>query len=285
MDSRIVTRPGSWHRYNTSDPVLRGQIDFVQMAGHTFAHPDLLIDRRDFDSLYLSVTLAGRGCVETGGVRQDIGPGEAFWLDCRLPHRYWPQGDEWETLWVHLGGPNIRSLLPVYTSTVPRVFQGETSDALRREIETVHRAVRSREAGRPRDLVLHRHILRMLALLVGVRPRDAYVPSAVRDATAWLTAHYDQPLSLDDLARAVGRSKYHLIRQFREAMGETPARYLTKLRIDAAKTLLEDDDLSLEEIARRTGFSNATGLIRNFKAKEGMTPGRFRRMVIQGRVD
>jgi AraC family transcriptional regulator len=86
-------------------------------------------------------------------------------------------------------------------------------------------------------------------------------------------------LRLADLAAAVPLSPHHFSRAFRETTGLTPHRYLMRCRAEAGRALLARTRLGLDEIARRTGFSDGAHLARQFRRQFGVTPGAFRAAV------
>ncbi len=67
---------------------------------------------------------------------------------------------------------------------------------------------------------------------------------------------YAEPLSLDEVAQRAGYSRYHFLREFRAAYGETPRAYLTRRRIERAKDLLRSANLTVTEICHMVGFSS-----------------------------
>lgn len=101
--------------------------------------------------------------------------------------------------------------------------------------------------------------------------------SLVEAVTRHVQAHLDQSLSLHDLARAVFISPSHLSRRFKALTGQPLAEFIRERRLDAAVELLRDTDLSVTEIAGRTGFNNSCYFTTCFKAKTGETPQCFRR--------
>jgi AraC-like DNA-binding protein len=86
----------------------------------------------------------------------------------------------------------------------------------------------------------------------------------------------DPELDLDAVAAHAGYSRYHFLRAFREAYGETPGQYLTHRRIERAEDLLRTADLSVTEICTLVGFSSLGTFSTRFKALTGLTPSEYR---------
>ncbi len=86
----------------------------------------------------------------------------------------------------------------------------------------------------------------------------------------------DRPLSLAGLARTACMSPFHFARRFTELHGEPPHRFLTRLRLIRARTLIEETDMPLREVARRCGYQSLPTFIRICKQAWGCTPGALR---------
>src|SRR5258706_2920786 len=69
--------------------------------------------------------------------------------------------------------------------------------------------------------------------------------AALRRAHDLIDRNYADPLDLNDLAREAGYSRYHFARTFAQAYGETPRAYLTRRRVERAKSLLRTANLSV----------------------------------------
>lgn len=78
------------------------------------------------------------------------------------------------------------------------------------------------------------------------------------------------------LAKVSGVSEAHFARSFKEAFGTPPHRYLLTRRIERAKTLLRDTDLSITEIAFEAGWTSLGTFGRTFMDVTGEAPGDFR---------
>jgi transcriptional regulator GlxA family with amidase domain len=94
---------------------------------------------------------------------------------------------------------------------------------------------------------------------------------------AWMFDHLDDRLSVEDLADRVGMSPRTFARRFREAVGETPAAFVERARLDAARRRLERPGVAVEQVALQTGFMNAERMRRSFQRAFGVSPAEYRR--------
>jgi AraC-like DNA-binding protein len=95
-----------------------------------------------------------------------------------------------------------------------------------------------------------------------------------------LNALHEQPnapWTLDKLAQLAMMSRSAVVDRFTSIVGEPPMRYLTRWRIQLATTWLHDDDqLTLEQIAHRVGYTNAFAFSKAFKRIVGLSPSEYR---------
>ncbi|MGM9652607.1 MAG: helix-turn-helix domain-containing protein [Eubacteriales bacterium] len=85
--------------------------------------------------------------------------------------------------------------------------------------------------------------------------------------------------SLGDLARLSGYSKNQLTNIFRAETGQTPCAYMQRIRLDAARQLLENSDLPVGRIAEETGFGSYVNFYKAFCAAAGCSPAAWRKSV------
>ncbi|MEU3339260.1 helix-turn-helix transcriptional regulator [Streptomyces sp. NPDC006668] len=86
----------------------------------------------------------------------------------------------------------------------------------------------------------------------------------------------DPELDLEGVASYAGYSRFHFVRAFKAAYGQTPGRYLTHRRIERAEEMLRSADLSVTEICHLVGFSSLGTFSARFKARTGLTPSAYR---------
>ncbi len=99
---------------------------------------------------------------------------------------------------------------------------------------------------------------------------------ALRRARDLIDRSYAEPLDLAVMAREAGYSRYHFARAFAAAYGETPRAYLTRRRIERAKTLLRSANLSVTEICFLVGFSSLGSFSARFRDLVGRSPSEYR---------
>ncbi len=107
------------------------------------------------------------------------------------------------------------------------------------------------------------------------RARGGLAPAALRRIAAFVDAHLDAALAIQDLAAVAGLSPYHFARAFKRSVGEAPHRFVLRRRIERARALIERGGLGLAEIAAAAGFSSQSHLTLRFRELTGLTPGQY----------
>lgn len=105
----------------------------------------------------------------------------------------------------------------------------------------------------------------------------AVYEARLRRVSAYIHEHLDEELDMDRLADIACLSSYHWHRIYRAIYGETAATTVKRLRLHRAAGDIVGTDLSVGEIARRSGYPNVQSFNRIFKAVYGMPPARYRR--------
>jgi AraC family transcriptional activator FtrA len=86
-----------------------------------------------------------------------------------------------------------------------------------------------------------------------------------------------QPWRIGELARLAAMSERTFMRRFRAATGMSPADWVTRARVDAARELLENTALPIDHVAERCGLGTPTTLRHHFRKKVGVSPAQYRK--------
>jgi len=122
------------------------------------------------------------------------------------------------------------------------------------------------------------HLLRSYATCSFKAPAAAGGLSAreLRRLEDYVDAHLHHPITLDDMAQALGMGVWTLNRQLRRSLNRSAYAFVVDRRLQRAVQLLRAGGLSLKEIAAATGFADQAHMTRLFRARLGTTPGAMR---------
>jgi len=101
-----------------------------------------------------------------------------------------------------------------------------------------------------------------------------------RRVADYINEHLADDIPLAELARLARLSTYHFARAFKQSLGLPPHRYHIGRRIERAKHLLSDHDLSVTQIALTLGFQETSSFTATFRKFAGRTPTEFRRALL-----
>jgi AraC-like DNA-binding protein/ligand-binding sensor protein len=117
--------------------------------------------------------------------------------------------------------------------------------------------------------------LSTLANRMTVRDGEAE-PPMIRRAKAHIAGHCGDPISLEEIARAMHVSTFYFCKMFKKATGLTFTDYLGRVRVEKAKSLLLNPHLRVSEIAYTVGFQSLTHFNRIFRKVAGEAPTDYR---------
>lgn len=110
------------------------------------------------------------------------------------------------------------------------------------------------------------------------REQGGAIPPVVVQAAEWVRGHYHQPVSASSVAERFGYHGDYLSALFKQYMGMSLSQFIIYTRLQAAGDLLAEYGVSVREAALSCGFSDEKYFMRQFKKKEGVTPGEYRRL-------
>jgi AraC-like DNA-binding protein len=233
-------------------------------------------DLHDFHQVVLG--LDGSMFMSVDGVGQEIDAGSAWLIPAGAQHDYAGIGENRQLVLD----------LPAASLAVPqRLFDRARAVSLDASLtQLVHRIAAGATGGMEtgNDLAARRFhwdaAARLCAAMLadGGTAQDGALGAGLDFARIdrWLRAHLSEPLRIADLAAHCGFGMRRFHQLFIEAFGETPHRYLQRLRLDTSITLLADSRRSLTEIALEVGFGDQSAYTHAFSRRFGLAPGQWR---------
>ncbi len=108
------------------------------------------------------------------------------------------------------------------------------------------------------------------------RHNDAIRP--IRMVKQYVQEHYSQPITLESVCEVAGFSPSYFSALFKKETGEGFAKYLTHVRMERAKELLQQTNLPVSEICVQVGYSDLKHFTQNFKKDTNLNPGQYRKL-------
>ena len=162
-------------------------------------------------------------------------------------------------------------LLPHFTKADPLIYHLGLSLKKALQADTID----SRFYAESLSVALIAHLMQFYT--ANPVPNDFDEDLKIKQAKDYIHAHLTEKLSLQAVADTVGVSKYHFCRTFKQNMGLTPWQYVIQQRIELAKQLLKNSQLSIWQIGDRLGYSNSTQFTNFFRKHTSVTPSDFRK--------
>lgn len=269
----------------TASPFARANLIHLQEIGASKALRAHTTQREGLNSYLFFLVLEGSGIVSCDGKEYYLKRGDCAFIDCQKP--YFQRSDAehlWNLKWAHFYGPNMNGIydkylqrggLPCFTSR-----HLEEYDSLLDELyETAGSDLYIR------DMKIFEKLAALLTFLMeeswnqsGASPRSNVSRREMQPFKDYIDLHYREKLALYELAERFYINKFYLTRVFKQQYGISINNYIQQLRITHAKQLLRFSELSVEEVGRECGFTDANYFSRTFRKVEEVAPSEFRRM-------
>jgi len=118
---------------------------------------------------------------------------------------------------------------------------------------------------------------------MGVSPAAAgYISPECAAVKRHIDSHFQEPITLEDLAEAAHQNKFYVAHAFRESFGVSPIRYLTERRVEESKNLLRNTNYPIGEVSAMSGFSSISVFSQTFKRTTHMSPSQYRKHAKDG---
>ncbi len=131
------------------------------------------------------------------------------------------------------------------------------------------------------DIMVRSQLLEMIYLLISngfITAKDVQVgPKKLKPILKYIDEHYNEELTVRDLAGLSHLSESYFMAQFRNQTGMSAIEYVNRLRIEKAQNMLRESNMSVMSIALDCGYKNISNFNRSFKKITGTTPLAYRK--------
>ena len=214
------------------------------------------------------------------GREYELNKGDCVFIDCQNPYSHRTSEDLWSLEWIHFNG---NAVLPIYLKYVERggqpIFHPDNPQDLERIFINLNSIAHSTDY--IRDIRINESLSSLLTFVMSFSWNPDVVPKDSNTKTIfglkeYLDSHYQEKITLDNLADIFLINKYALSRGFKEQFGTSIINYLLSVRITHAKQLLRFTSDSIEEIGAQCGITPLYYFSRIFKQIEGVSPMEYR---------
>lgn len=234
------------------------------------------LSRDSYDSFLLMYVLKGNCFITTQGTTLQASADQIVFLDCYAPHTYGTDSG-FKALWLHFDGSMARAFYETTISGKNIVLYPSDPELIRKNLYTIYEIFRSRQTIAEEQL--SGAITEILTALLSADTTPQVTKKSqngIADAITHINKYFYKSISLQELADIAALSPYYFSRVFSKETGMTPHKYLIMTRINNAKFLLKTSQMSIKEIAFRSGFTDESAFCTAFKKEEGVTPNTYR---------
>lgn len=180
----------------------------------------------------------------------------------------------------------IENVLSEYiTKDTPLLYLKNTLDVLYNIFDNVYEHYQLNEKTEGIDLIETNTISSVIESILSANDKVVNTVAGLDDKSndiymkilCYIDNNYTKDISLQNIASDHGVSYYHLSRHFKELKGQNYVDYITKLRIEKAKILLQDPNVLIKDVALDVGYTNVNTFIRNFNKFTGVSPGQYQK--------
>jgi AraC-like DNA-binding protein len=266
-------------RINSPTALARRSYFYLQNMASINFPANYFTRRSGLDSYLLGLTFSGEGYLEYEGKAYSIKPGEGFIIDCSLPHYYYAVSRAgWGYHIIHFSGFAMKDYFSQIRNSDGLKFSFDTNGRMDAFVDRLYEI--NKEFNKQSELLTSCLLTNMLTeIMKSMSSFDTTeAPEKIKQLRSYIEEHYAEDISLEKLADLFALSMYHLCREFKRYIGQSPNEYLIRTRINNAKSLLlHAEDMNVSDIARKVGFADNTHFFAVFKKYESLSPAKYRR--------
>lgn len=275
--------PGSRIYFHNPSQTARNTFFYPLCTGQFYCDGAYQVNRSSYDSFLVMLVQKGGGSVTFQGRATPVSAGDVVFLDCYQPHRYETRTG-WDILWLHIDGPQCRGYYNLSACSGSPVISIKDKRLLQSVEKPLQFIFHTFAHNMPcPEAALSKYITDILTVLVTADRASGLQHTAAREPCietilAYIREHFQEPLTVENLAAQASLSPYYFIRLFKKETEMTPHQYLSALRVNSAKFYLRTTSSTVKEIGFLCGFRSENNFCIAFRKHTGLTPGEYREL-------
>lgn len=257
---------------------------FIESMGDNLPSPAYTFHRErkknDTKSIYVfEHVISGKGYIECGGRHYDVKAGDFYFLNRLYSHNYWSDKDDpYHKIWINAGGRLLDGVVNAcgFTDGAVVVPDSDTMHYFEELRETLSDVNPENAADRIRtsEGILCQMLLTARDELHRHQRAEVSTAERIKD---FIDSGLSYDMTLDDIVRHFYLNKSYIISIFSGKYGYTPKQYILDRKMQAARTMLEEDYDTIAEIADTLHFSSSQHFSASFKKSTGVSPDAYRK--------
>ncbi|OPH49053.1 hypothetical protein BC351_37715 [Paenibacillus ferrarius] len=243
-------------------------------------HQPQVVRREGYKGFQWIQCFDGQGMLEIEGITIPISKGQGMLLYPGVPHRYYPLVEPWTVQWVEFNGNFADPLLQSLNFPKSLVLYITKPDILLAKFNEMNSlySLRTSMSSYDGSHLLYGLLLDLFRYTSTSDTRSNHEQyEHLKPVIDYIENHYDQQLTLQNLADQLAVTPHYLCVLFQKTLGTRPFEYINRFRIRKAKEFLQQSPaLEIKAISCKVGFESPSYFIKLFKKNEGITPKQFR---------
>lgn len=241
--------------------------------------------RQDYYLIYL---FAGELEMELDGQPHTVQGGSLVIFPPGCAYRYTKRNrEELVYFWVHFTGYGVPEMLENCQLSINTLYHagvsGDVADSFRHMFQNFINRDNCYESAVSAQLTLI--FVQLRRKINGITPIQSFnATGKIQKSLDYMHRNYKDPIAITELADIEHLSVSRYCALFRQSTGVSPQNFLIDLRLKTATELMLGTDLSVKQIARNIGYNDPLYFSRLFKARKGVSPGKYISMAFPSRT-
>lgn len=275
--------PCSIGLHNDTYPIFNTLPFIVEDLGNMVAYKDYFTDRKGFDMYLLFVTISGSGIIKYRNKEVKLKENQLAFIYCNEDQYYATSEDgNWNFKWAHIRGIAVQEYFTLINGSSFNIIESKpVAEFVSSKIDEITQIIKNKDE--KADLYISNIVSSILTHLVTAVNVDEVEflqkntrSQDIEKVLSYIDENLSSSMSVDELAKIACMSRYHFFRTFKNCTGKCPYEYIQARKINESLKYLRFENITIQEVSNKIGYSNVNNFIKDFKKIIGTTPNKYR---------